>query len=201
MVTYGQSQSGHDFIEGIDENGVLEWQSQPSQTLTDSRILDFINHDYNKSNIYLFLRENKNVDYSYLGKLAYVSHDNQRECPVYFKWQILDWNEKNGKISLDKSITDNKELDKKIKETVDDIDLDSIREFLDRINAKYDEEDLSDNMWEVQAPFDDTFIEDSGEAEMNLDEEGYNNSNNESSEIEHIATNDNGWEEPIENQQ
>lgn len=87
------------------------------------------------------------------------------------------------------------------REIFDYIDLDSIREFLDRINAKYDEEDLSDNMWEVQAPFDDTFIEDSGEAEMNLDEEGYNNSNNESSEIEHIVTNDNGWEEPIENQQ
>ena len=87
------------------------------------------------------------------------------------------------------------------REIFDYIDLDSIREFLDRINAKYDEEDLSDNMWEVQAPFDDTFIEDSVEAEMNLDEEGYNNSNNESSEIEHIATNDNGWEEPIENQQ
>ena len=87
------------------------------------------------------------------------------------------------------------------REIFDYIDLDSIREFLDRINAKYDEEDLSDNMWEVQAQFDDTFIEDSGEAEMNLDEEGYNNSNNESSEIEHIVTNDNGWKEPIENQQ
>lgn len=30
-----------------------------------------------------------------MGLLAYVEHDNQRERPVYFKWQILDWNNKN----------------------------------------------------------------------------------------------------------
>jgi hypothetical protein len=32
------------------------------------------------------------------------------------------------------------------REIFDYIDLESIREFLDRINAKYDEEDLSNNM-------------------------------------------------------
>lgn len=126
IVTYGQSQSGHEFVEGIDDNGILEWQSQPSQTLNDSRIIDFINHDYTKSNIYLFLRENKNLDYSYLGKLAYISHDNQRECPVYFQWQILDWNSNSGKISLDKSILDKQELVNRIKENNNDADLDSI---------------------------------------------------------------------------
>ena len=31
-----------------------------------------------------------------MGLLAYVDHDNQREKPVYFKWQILDWNEDNS---------------------------------------------------------------------------------------------------------
>ena len=65
--------------------------SQPSQTLKDSRIIDFINHDYLKNNIYLFLRTSDKEDYSYMGLLAYVDHDNQREKPVYFKWQILDW--------------------------------------------------------------------------------------------------------------
>lgn len=30
-----------------------------------------------------------------MGLLAYVDHDNQREKPVYFKWQILDWNNGN----------------------------------------------------------------------------------------------------------
>lgn len=92
LVTYGQSQSGHDFNESIDENGILTWQSQPSQGFDDARINDFINHDYLKNNIYLFLRKSSNELYSYMGKLAYVEHDNQREKPVYFKWQILDWN-------------------------------------------------------------------------------------------------------------
>ena len=32
LVTYGKKQSGHEFDENIDENGILTWQSQPSQT-------------------------------------------------------------------------------------------------------------------------------------------------------------------------
>lgn len=95
LVTYGKKQAGHEFDESIDENGILTWQSQPSQTLKDSRIIDFINHDYLKNNIYLFLRTSEKEDYTYMGLLAYVEHDNQREKPVYFKWQILDWNNRN----------------------------------------------------------------------------------------------------------
>lgn len=90
MVTYGKRRSGHEFDENIDENGILTWQSQPSQTLDDARIIDFINHDYLKNNIYLFLRTSEKENYTYMGLLAYVDHDNQREKPVYFKWQILD---------------------------------------------------------------------------------------------------------------
>lgn len=26
-----------------------------------------------------------------MGRLKYLSHDRQRERPVYFQWQILDW--------------------------------------------------------------------------------------------------------------
>lgn len=95
LVTYGKKQSEHEFDENIDENGILTWQSQPSQTLDDARIIDFINHDYLKNNIYLFLRTSEKENYTYMGLLAYVDHDNQREKPVYFKWQILDWNNEN----------------------------------------------------------------------------------------------------------
>ena len=91
LVTYGRKQGNHEFDEDVDENGILTWQSQPSQTLNDSRIIDFINHDYLKNNIYLFLRTSRKEDYTYMGLLAYIDHDNQREKPVYFKWQILDW--------------------------------------------------------------------------------------------------------------
>ena len=104
LVTYGKKQSYHKFDENIDENGILTWQSQPSQTLKESRIIDFINHDYLKNNIYLFLRTSNKEDYTYMGLLAYVDHDNQREKPVYFKWQILDWNEDK----LEKTIKNSK---------------------------------------------------------------------------------------------
>ena len=91
LVTYGQKQANHEFEEGIDDNGVLTWQSQPSQKLNTPQIIDFINHNYLTDNIYLFLRKNKKDDYTYMGLLAYIEHDNQREKPVYFKWQVLDW--------------------------------------------------------------------------------------------------------------
>ncbi|MBO8161743.1 MAG: DUF3427 domain-containing protein [Thermosipho sp. (in: Bacteria)] len=91
FVTYGQSQAGHTFDEKITQSGILTWQSQPKQKLTNPLIKKLINHDHLKNNIYLFLRTQKRKKYTYLGRLAYVSHDSEREQPVYFKWQILDW--------------------------------------------------------------------------------------------------------------
>lgn len=93
IVTYGQSQGDHDFDEGITKDGVLSWQSQPSQDFQNKVIQQLIIHDDLTSNIYLFLRENKKDDYKYYGKLAYLEHDKDREKPVYFQWQLLDWDE------------------------------------------------------------------------------------------------------------
>ena len=90
IVTYGQSQGGHDFDEGISNDGVLSWQSQPRHTLEDKWIKTFINHNDTTNNIYLFLREEKKGDYEYLGRLKYLTHDKDREKPVYFQWQLLD---------------------------------------------------------------------------------------------------------------
>ena len=91
FVTYGQSQSGHDFDEGITDQGVLSWQSQPRQGLDNKKVKLWINHDEKINNIYLFLRKNKKDNYRYYGRLKYLSHDNSRENPVYFQWQIIDW--------------------------------------------------------------------------------------------------------------
>lgn len=114
LVTYGKNQANHEFDESIDENGILTWQSQHSQKLDTPQILEFINHDYINNNIYLFLRTDKKSDYTYMGLLAYVTHDNEREKPVYFKWQILDWDSKaEGKvINNHNKIKDEDDLDK-----------------------------------------------------------------------------------------
>ena len=95
FVTYGQSQGDHDFDEGISSNGVLTWQSQPSQGFKSKIIQQLIHHDYLTENIYLFLRENKGEDYKYYGRLKYAAHDATREKPVYFQWQLLDWDSGN----------------------------------------------------------------------------------------------------------
>lgn len=91
FVTYGQEQGEHVFDEGITEDGVLTWQTQPSQGLDNPQIRKFIAHDELVNTIYLFLRTTGARPYTYLGKLKYLSHDAQREHPVYFQWQVLDW--------------------------------------------------------------------------------------------------------------
>jgi hypothetical protein len=91
FVTFGQTVGEHAFEEGVSADGVLTWQSQPSQGLDDKRIKEWIRHDEVKNSIYLFLRTRKGLNYTYFGKLKYLSHDNERETPVYFNWQILDW--------------------------------------------------------------------------------------------------------------
>lgn len=91
FVTFGQQQAGHIFDEGITEEGILAWQSQPGQDFQSFIIKDLINHNQLTDNIYLFLRTKKGTKYTYLGKLAYIDHDIERVKPVYFHWQILDW--------------------------------------------------------------------------------------------------------------
>ena len=36
------------------------------------------------------IREEKKGEYEYLGRLKYLTHDKDRENPVYFQWQLLD---------------------------------------------------------------------------------------------------------------
>jgi hypothetical protein len=92
FVTFGQTQGEHTFDEGITQDGVLSWQSQPQQTLIDRRVQQWIHHDEFVNNIYLFLRTSEERKrYAYLGRLKYLDHDRERERPVYFQWQVLDW--------------------------------------------------------------------------------------------------------------
>ncbi|PFA35456.1 hypothetical protein CN390_04315 [Bacillus cereus] len=107
LVTLAKSHFGNPFDEGINEEGILTWQSQKQQKLTHSRIQEFIRHDHLKNNIHLFLRTckrnpitKKPEPYTYLGKLAYITHDNEKEEPVHFKWQILNWDKESTTISL-----------------------------------------------------------------------------------------------------
>lgn len=91
FVTYGQAQGEHVFDESITEDGVLSWQSQAAQKLEDTSIQELIQHDDRINNIHLFLRTKPRAAYSYLGKLGYLTHDQTREKPVHFQWQLLDW--------------------------------------------------------------------------------------------------------------
>jgi hypothetical protein len=93
FVSFGRSQAHHEFVESITEDGVLSWQSQPAQTLAHRRIRELIAHDERLNAVHLFLRTSTRpeVPYTYMGPLAYLTHDATRERPVYFQWQLLEW--------------------------------------------------------------------------------------------------------------
>ncbi len=91
FVTFGQEQGDHVFDESVTDDGVLSWQSQPRYELNSDVIKSLISHDDRVSNIHFFLRTKKTSKYGYLGRLGYLTHDTEREKPVYFQWQILDW--------------------------------------------------------------------------------------------------------------
>ena len=91
FVTLGQSQGDHIFDESITTDGVLSWQSQPSQSFESETIKSLISHDERINIIHLFLRAKRGADYGYFGNLGYLTHDIQRERPVHFQWQLMDW--------------------------------------------------------------------------------------------------------------
>lgn len=94
IVTLGTVQSGHVFDEGFTEDGVFRWQSQPKNSLKSPKIIQLINHDETENTISLFMRENINKEYFYLGNLKYLNHDRdsgKENQPVNFNWQMLSW--------------------------------------------------------------------------------------------------------------
>lgn len=97
FVTLGTVLPYHVFNEGLTDTGVLFWQSQPHQNLKS--VEKFINFDSDNHNLYLFIRENSDSLYVYLGTLKYLAHNPNTEKPVDFVWKIIDWDyEKASKI-------------------------------------------------------------------------------------------------------
>ena len=137
------------------------------------------------------------------------SNINTKQVNVEAKTQTFWWiSRKVNYSTMNFTVPIQKDTEREI---FDYIDLESIREFLDRINAKYDEEDLSNNIWEIQIPFDNTSIEDTGDnaiennSEEEYGEEEYSEEKyiEESDEREGYSTSDNFEEDihlPWENQ-
>ena len=96
FVSFGRTQGDHEFDEGINEVGLMRWQSQPRQTLDDRHVRQWINHEPDVNAIHLFLRTSIRRDgvptpYTYLGEIEYAGHDPSREQPVYFSWKLRTW--------------------------------------------------------------------------------------------------------------
>ena len=92
FVTYGQSQGDHFFQEGISKDGVITWQSQPSQHLGSPKVLKWISQKTRGDKIYLFVRSRKGDPYTFFGQISYLSHDLFKEYPVWFEFTLNEWN-------------------------------------------------------------------------------------------------------------
>ena len=91
FVSFGQTQAGHEFDEAVYANGVVRWQSQPAQKLATPMIQQLLRHNHLENDILLFLRTKTDGPYVFMGFLKYVNHDSDREQPVHFHWQILEF--------------------------------------------------------------------------------------------------------------
>jgi hypothetical protein len=93
FVTFGQKQGEHSFDEAVYESGVVRWQSQPDQKLTDPMIRKLISHDHLSNDILLFLRTSRNAPYTFMGLLKYLNHDAERERPRFIStgkyWTLI----------------------------------------------------------------------------------------------------------------
>lgn len=98
FVTIGQVQGEHRFDEAVYESGLVRWQSQPRQDLKEKRIQDLISHDEKEHDILLFLRTRKGAPYIYMGPLKYVNHDRDRQNPVHFNWQLIDFDSRAARL-------------------------------------------------------------------------------------------------------
>ena len=91
FVSFGQTQAGHEFDEAVYSNGIVHWQSQPAQKLATPMIQGLIRDDYLRNDILLFLRTKTDGPYMFMGFLKYLNHEADREQPVHFHWQILEF--------------------------------------------------------------------------------------------------------------
>jgi hypothetical protein len=62
--------------------------------LKTQMIVDLINHDEVSNNVFLFYRKNRTDEYTYIGLLKYLNHDEESGSdkePVNFNWQLMNW--------------------------------------------------------------------------------------------------------------
>jgi hypothetical protein len=91
FVTYGSKQGAHAFDEGISKDGLVKWQSQPSQHLKEERIVRWVGQKDNGCDIHLFVRNNKKKPFIYIGEIDYLDHNKELERPVWFTFKVKNW--------------------------------------------------------------------------------------------------------------
>lgn len=90
FVTLEPSKS-NTYEDYITNDGRLIWWSQNQHTPESSVIKKLVNHNDKTNTIHLFLRANKEDDYTYLGHLLFDYWDPETRSPVNINWRFKSW--------------------------------------------------------------------------------------------------------------
>lgn len=83
--------AGNEYEDAVTADGALIWKSQNQQTPSTPAIQQLISHDCEKNMVYLFLRSEARVPFTYLGPLAFREWDPLSSNPVHIVWNIQNW--------------------------------------------------------------------------------------------------------------
>ncbi len=78
-------------IQYIETNGEFHWLSQPSMYPGEKKLTSLINASKVDSKVLLFAKPEAGPNYTYLGKLSYVSIDENSAKPTVITWKIKPW--------------------------------------------------------------------------------------------------------------
>ena len=91
FVTFGQKQGHHEFDEAVTERGGPHLAITASAALVRSGIRQIDPNTTNQKHYLPLSRATADKPYTFMGTLEYLNHDDSREQPVFFEWQIMDW--------------------------------------------------------------------------------------------------------------
>ena len=78
-------------LQYIDPSGEFHWVSQQSMYPGERKLSNMISASRGNSNVLLFAKPSAGPRYTYLGRLSYISVDENSIKPTIVTWKMLSW--------------------------------------------------------------------------------------------------------------
>lgn len=78
-------------LQYIESSGKFHWISQQSMYPGERKLSNMISASKGNSNVFLFAKPSAGPKYTYLGRLSYISADEDSIKPTIVTWKMLSW--------------------------------------------------------------------------------------------------------------